>query len=873
MNASPQTENKALHLSGTSYLVLHDPGLSASYTKEAWIKLDPVTSPGSYQNVISGTAAYPHLLTIKNNIVIAGHNQRWESTEGIRDTAPIQEGVWVHLALTYEWSTKAMTLYRNGQEVARSTLIPQVLQVETSQVGGGDSTPLVGSDNTTILIGSYNYDWRFKGCIDEVRIWSYAREPEDIADFYDVKLPDSERAGLVYYLTLNDVDLSSHSPATPVSIKNEVNDQLAIKIEHPRGTADDFGPGVELMSIKAKVLVTNANQAPQEAGGRIYVEVETGYGSYAIQVYRRLKGGNIDTYLGDIPTYDFEPYQIPANEGDLITFKLVNDNPQDDGFPGILSPIKVNRLERIYTLAPKARLSNRQGWKAIPEDQASNHSFDLFKITPGYINQKGSEGGMREQVFRALTDQDSDYDDNTEWVWKRHFSVSKIRRMYSGTLEKSFFNLTGMKEEFSFNVTGSGLTGGCPIGASLGLDRSKEQSYSQEAVYTVSRSDYKSYEISLRPQYVQLTDEFKKAVAALPTPRKNYSIASEAKETDQAIWKAYDAFIQKWGTHYPRKVTYGGYLIGICTSTVNEMLETNINAAQLRGSIGAQDLLPGASVGGSHSTTRTLHTKNGVKNFDLFYTGGAGTSVDSWLVEDSNAQPISIDLEYLDKLFNFDYFDPEDKVSVTALKKKAKFLRSMIEEYTSTTLQNSPARPIVEVYELKPVEIKIINCDCVDDSRNPSPTSTSELRGKITIGHGDLNGLAEETIAVERDCTNCGGNTLREKDYRDDLPVNARIALDKRSRYVVVYSGDDRAKKGFSLSSSFYEEDTFSWTNDHIIGHKDTRVTISTDKITTTAAVLQNTIATQGNAGWFIRVETEVRKLDPHDLQQQFKLF
>ncbi len=165
INANPR--NQALHLSGNSYLVLSDPGLSASYTKEVWIKLDHVMNLGYYQNVISGTAAYPHFLTVRNNKVMAGHNQYYETTEGIQDKDTIQEGVWIHFAVTYEWTTKTMTLYRNGQEVARNTTIPQVLQTESGE--------------KTILIGSYNQDFKFKGLVDEVRVWNYARDAEDIA--------------------------------------------------------------------------------------------------------------------------------------------------------------------------------------------------------------------------------------------------------------------------------------------------------------------------------------------------------------------------------------------------------------------------------------------------------------------------------------------------------------------------------------------------------------------------------------------------------------------------------------------------------------------------------------------------------------------
>ncbi len=886
MDANPITGNKAFYLNGNSHLVLEDPGLSASYTKEAWIKIEPGQIIGNYHFIIAGTAQFPHMLAIKNNIVLAGHNALWDSTQGVRDKDSVPEGEWFHFAVTYEWTTKTMTLYRNGLEVARNTKVEQVLplfdanQTTTLPVEGDETAkitvPLIGGGKHTILVGKYNNDSPFKGWIDEVRIWNYAREAEDIADFYAIGLPEDEREGLVSYLTFNDVDLSAHTKETPVKIKNQVNAQQEIEIHNPLGTAADFGTGYELINLRAKSLVADADPALAGVNGRIYVHVEAGYDSYEIQVYRRANGESQDVLLGKIPSNDLESYKVLANQGDLITFKVLDDNADDESFPGVISPIRVNRLERTYSLAPKLRFASKSGLTEIPGAAASNYSFDALQIAPGYIHKRAPDGGMREQIFRTLTDQDSDYDSNATWGWKRHFRVDTIRRMRAGTIEKSFFGLTGMKTELSAEVSGSGLMSGCPIGASLGLDSTKEQSYSQESVYTVSRNNYESFEITLKPQHVQLTQAFKQAVAALPTPGRNYSVASEAQIAEPGIWNAYNAFIQKWGTHYPDKVRYGGYLIAICTSSVTDILENNISAARVKASIGGQDLLPGASAGVSHTTTRTIQTKNGQKDFDLFYTGGRGTSVETWQVEDADAQPIGIDLEYLNKLFNIDYFDPEDKVTPTSLRRKAKFLHSMIKEYmSSTAVTTSPDRPMVAVYEIKPTRIKIINCDSVDDSwtRKPSATGVSELRGTIKIESGELEGMAAELIPVKQDCTNCAGNTLKPENYQDDLPTNSIIPMDGKPRYLVLLPGEDGSKKGFRLSTRLYEEDTSEWTHDRITEFENTKKTIETNKITTTPTVLDNIIATQGNAGWFIRVETEVRKLQPDELHRKFNLF
>ena len=147
--------------------------LTGDYTKELWVKADAIT--GTPQNLLTGdgTAIY-----IDDLGRIGGGNL----TE-LLDPTPIVAGQWYHLAVTFNQTTGALNLYKDG------------VLVDSKVNAGGYYEPF-------LQIGAYNGAYNFGGSIDEVRIFNVERSAIDIASDYNCEI--SHRApGLVAYYTFN----------------------------------------------------------------------------------------------------------------------------------------------------------------------------------------------------------------------------------------------------------------------------------------------------------------------------------------------------------------------------------------------------------------------------------------------------------------------------------------------------------------------------------------------------------------------------------------------------------------------------------------------------------------------------------------------
>ncbi|MBB5040166.1 Ig-like domain-containing protein, partial [Prosthecobacter dejongeii] len=99
---------------------------------------------------------------------------------------PIQDGRWYHAAVTYDGEKGEWKLFLDGVQVAARTTLPGVM-------------PRYDSNHRFAIGAALNTAGQragsFFGAIDEVRVWDYARSPEDIAATKDSSVVSA--AGLV----------------------------------------------------------------------------------------------------------------------------------------------------------------------------------------------------------------------------------------------------------------------------------------------------------------------------------------------------------------------------------------------------------------------------------------------------------------------------------------------------------------------------------------------------------------------------------------------------------------------------------------------------------------------------------------------------
>ena len=139
--------------------------LSSSYTKVAWVNLQDTASNNiiSSQDIAGGHVLY---VSISQGFRLSsGQNGSWNM---VQDPVPLEFDTWYHVAVTFDYSTGLMVLYKNG------AIVDQV----TVPVEQRDIT------DATVLVGAFANSSQWEGLIDEARLYSNALSEEQIAALY-----------------------------------------------------------------------------------------------------------------------------------------------------------------------------------------------------------------------------------------------------------------------------------------------------------------------------------------------------------------------------------------------------------------------------------------------------------------------------------------------------------------------------------------------------------------------------------------------------------------------------------------------------------------------------------------------------------------
>ena len=171
--------NRAFSFSGAvgDYTVTR-PGanlsITGSFTLECWVKPVNVASP-SYQILIqkrlgSGSTGYTmYLSTGKVSI-------RTNTSTRLTGNTTIPNGVWSHVAASYNLTTNVFTVYVNGVADGTATIT--------------GAAPAADADSLRMAAG---FNSPYAGLMDEIRVWNIARTQSDIQ--LTMRLPLGESTG------------------------------------------------------------------------------------------------------------------------------------------------------------------------------------------------------------------------------------------------------------------------------------------------------------------------------------------------------------------------------------------------------------------------------------------------------------------------------------------------------------------------------------------------------------------------------------------------------------------------------------------------------------------------------------------------------
>lgn len=288
--------------------------LPESYTKEAWIYLDAITSEN---NIVSGSDNLgQHALWVPNGVLSAGHNGMWNAVE---DSNVLELNTWYHVAVSYDSATQTLKLYKDGVLIDTNTNVV---------------APINGSE---INIGSYNdADNLFNGSIDEVRVWNSVRTIEQLNETKNIELQGDEMGLVAYYDFNQGLDSQDNTLETILLDGSENTTHGTLHNFELLGSTSNWLAGSPISTPATYLNFGNSHdfidcgddESLRITGNTITLEAYVKFNSFASQAY-----------LGNIINKDqaFGPfnsgYMLRAGGNGVVNFALGNSGWNETNSP------------------------------------------------------------------------------------------------------------------------------------------------------------------------------------------------------------------------------------------------------------------------------------------------------------------------------------------------------------------------------------------------------------------------------------------------------------------------------------------------------------------------------------------------------------
>jgi hypothetical protein len=408
---------------------------------------------------------------------------------------------------------------------------------------------------------------------------------------------------------------------------------------------------------------------------------------------------------------------LQAAIGDVFFFEI------KDVKDFTLPPYTVSEFDQSYQLEIGMRWKDaRVKYARTTNADANRFSFDIFHINPLYIDQLDKDGGgKKQQIFESLGEDDRDwkvYDGDV--ALKKTFDLKVVDRGEGTTETRMYYGSQAFKKGFSANVGVSGGVPGATGSLSVGFNKMTQNESSQGEVFTYTRKADTVYIIDLVPQYAKLDRPFKEAVLGLLPPATTPANLTQAKA--QAGFDQYQKFVREWGTHFPKRVHYGGFFVAYQRNSMEELMNEDGWGISVKAGVEAPVGAGSVGVEGSfgYSEREKYASKERNEKMGYFHVGGRGDD-NSWNVGDK-VQPIKIQLSRLDELLTPLFF--KDETSESELTGRRAMLKFALEEYIgSRTDAGETLAP--KVYRMTADNWRII--------KGPTNDSEFDLYGDILM--------------------------------------------------------------------------------------------------------------------------------------------
>jgi hypothetical protein len=365
-------------------------------------------------------------------------------------------------------------------------------------------------------------------------------------------------------------------------------------------------------------------------------------------VYRTRNGNKAE--IGRLYYKDDGNFFKDIFPGDLITFARVREGENTEENPGY-EPFKVVSTGFLLEIRVGREQMSYKESDALPLDpDASSYSYDIRYLDPQepfLVSQYNDRTGVRKKIFSELEDDPYDWYPSPNGLLKSHFDHVQNHTAEKKISSQYFYSSADFQKSFTMGASVSGGiaegpgTPGVTGTLSGGFSKVQGNSSVAERLYVVTGASVTLFDILLIPKKMELKSEFVRDVKALP---KTYS---------QSTKNRFIAFIEKYGTHYPTKVTYGGRVSAFTSMTYDEAAEFQSKSwnigREVEASIQGFEVGQSLDFGGSR-TQNHGEILSKAKHSEHAY--GGTLNGENWQVDPGNVMPVSFEFNKIPALFN-----------------------------------------------------------------------------------------------------------------------------------------------------------------------------------------------------------------------------
>lgn len=285
-------------------------GSGKSLTLEFWVR--PSSISGSFPLVhkwFSNKSKDWGMSVDQGQLLVAieANGDNWEYSAG-----SISANAWVHVAFTFDNSTKAVRIFANGVEAGTGA---------TRSAGLPDT-------NAKVFIGKHGYQSVFfPGVFDDVRVWNFAKTASQIQAQMTQALTGSE-SGLVGYWNLEEGSGLTANDAS--SNGNDGQLQANGGGAGPTWVASDAP--IASGGTVLRVLSPNGGEAWQISSAKTITWTASGSSASVSIEFSSNNGSSWSTVVSNTPNDGSHPWTVPANLSNNCRIRIsdaADGNPND----------------------------------------------------------------------------------------------------------------------------------------------------------------------------------------------------------------------------------------------------------------------------------------------------------------------------------------------------------------------------------------------------------------------------------------------------------------------------------------------------------------------------------------------------------------